>query len=346
MLRNWGWASWMIRFNTFVLKINRGFPELRRGFLQPGPRRKSLRASWRGNLTKSLRGALRRGNLLFIYIFFVLVGFGLGSQVIIPQDDFAPDWKRSGKPSTFIKVDLFNHIDGGAELFIEYGFEKLVVQRYALGKSELTLEVYEMESPEAALGIYLMKCGQETPLAGIRSRNSGEKSQLMILKSKYFVYVNNFDGDARNLPAMVALENMALESIREVPAEGLFVQLPKEAQVGRSQRLIRGPVALQPFYTFGEGDIFQLQGKIFGVLADYRGEGNALYTRLIIPYPDQKQALSVYENLRANLDPYLKILTTRANGFVFLDFKQKYGVVELKGSKLDIRFNLPSVPKD
>ena len=287
---------------------------------------------------------MRRGNLLLIHI-FVLVGFVFGSQVIIPQDDFASDWKRSGKPSTFIKVDLFNHIDGGAELFIEYGFEKLLVQRYTLGKSELTLEIYEMESPEAALGIYLMKSGPETPVAGIHARNSGEKSQLTILKSKYFVYVNNFDGDARNLPAMVALANIALESIREVPTEGLLGQLPKEAQVGRSQRLIRGPVALQPFYTFGEGDIFQLQGKIFGVLADYRGEGDALYTWLIIPFPDQKQALSVYENLRANLDPYLKILSTRANGFVFVDFKRKYGVVELIGSKLDIRFNLASVPK-
>jgi hypothetical protein len=203
-----------------------------------------------------------------------------------------------------------------------------------------------MESPEAAMGIYLMKCGQETPLAVIRSRNSGEKSQLTILKNKYFVYVNNFDGDATNLPAMVSLANTALESIREASAEGWLEELPKESLVGRSQRLIRGPVALQPFFTFGEGDIFKLEGKIFGVLANYRGEGNALYTRLIIPYPDQKQALSVYENLRANLDPYLKILTTRANGFVFLDFKQKYGVVELRGPKLDIRFNLASVPKN
>jgi hypothetical protein len=322
----------MIRFNTFVLKNNKDFPELRQGF----PRR--------GNPTKSLRGALRRGNLLFIHI-FVLVGFGFAAQGIIPQDDFSSGWKKSGRPSTFIKADLFNHIDGGAELFLEYGFDKLLVQGYARGKSELTLDIYEMESPESALGIYLTKCGQETPVAGIRARNSGEKSQLTILKSKYFVYVNNFDGDAKNLPAMVALANKALESIPVVPSEGWLEQLPKESLVDRSQRLIRGPVALQPFYTFGEGDILELRGKIFGMLANYRGEGNAVYTRLIIPYPDQKQALSVYENLKANLDPYLKILSTRANGFVFLDFKKKYGVVKLRDSKLDIRFNLPSLPK-
>jgi len=302
-----------------VLKIDEGFPEL--------------------------RSALRRVKLFFTHI-SVLAVFVVAAQITLPPDDFVAGWKRSGKPSTFIKADLFNHIDGGAELFIEYGFDRLLVQRYGRGKSELTLEVYEMDSPEAALGIYLMKCGQETVVAGIRSRHSGENSQLTILKNKYFVYVNNYDGDAKNLPAMVALANGALASISEAPPEGLFEQLPKEALVGRSERLIRGPVALQPFFTFGEGDILDLRGMIFGVLADYRGEGNALYTRLIIPYPDKKRALSVYEYLKANLDPYLKILTTRPNGFIFVDFKQKYGVVELKGSKLDIRFNLPSVPKD
>jgi len=297
-------------------------------------------SSWHGHRIQHLSffAALVLGTAAWLFSAF-------GSEIIIPQDEFAPGWKKTGKLSAFIKADLFNHIDGGAELFLEYGFEKLLVQRYAQAKSDLTLEIYEMESPEAALGIYLSRCGQETPVAGIRSRHTGEKSQLMILKNKYFVMVNNYNGEAKNLPAMVALAEKALAATPEVTAVGLLDQLPKEDQVPHSQRLIRGPVALQPFFTFGEGDIFRLKGKTFGVLANYRGEGNAVYTRFMVSYPDPQQALSVYGNLKANLDPYLKILTSRANGFVFLDFNQRYGLVELKASKLDIRFNLPSVPK-
>jgi hypothetical protein len=288
--------------------------------------------------------AFRRGHLV-LFCLLVSAASVLASEIILPKDDFAPGWKRSGKSAIFIKADLFNHIDGGAEVFLEFGFEKLSVQRYARGKSELTLEVYEMESPESALGIYLMKCGQETPIKGIPARNSGEKSQFTILKNKSLIFVNNFQGDEKNLPAMEALAWRTLEPMSEGPAVKLLERLPNEGLVNNSQRLIRGPVALQPFFTFGEGDIFQLKGKIFGVLANYREEGNTAYTRLIIPYPDQQRALSVYENLKANLDPYLKILTTRVNGFVFLDFKQKYGVVELKESRLDIRFNLKAAPK-
>lgn len=306
----------------------------------------SRRVFWRGDLLESLRGFLRRARLLFFCLFLCWTSAVFGAEVIIPQDGFAPGWKRSGRLSTFIKADLFNHIDGGAELFLEFGFEKLSIQRYVYEKRELTLEIYEMQSPEAGLGIYLMKCGQETPVRGIRARNSGDESQLTILKNKFFIYVDNFSGDPKSLPAMVGLAEKTLESIPEVPPMGLLEQLPKESQVIQSQRLIRGPVALQSFFTFGEGDLFGLHGKIFGVLANYRADSGDVYTRFIIPYPDQKQALAAYENLRLNLDPYLKVLKTRAGGFVFLDYKKKYGLAELKGSTLDILFNLPSLPKD
>ena len=48
-----------------------------------------------------------------------------------------------------------------------------------------------MSGPESALGLYLMKCGRETPLAGIPARNSSEPAQFTILKGRYFVHVNN-----------------------------------------------------------------------------------------------------------------------------------------------------------
>lgn len=116
--------------------------------------------------------AFRRGHLVLFWLLFSAASV-LASEIILPKDDFVPGWKRSGKAVAFIKADLFNYIDGGAELFLEFGFEKLSIQRYARGKSELTLEVYEMDSPESALGIYLTKCGLETPVKGIAARNSG-----------------------------------------------------------------------------------------------------------------------------------------------------------------------------
>ena len=114
------------------------------------------------------------------------------AQATLPGDGFRPGWKQSGPPRIFVSQDLFNHIDGAAELFLEFGFARLLVQSYGDGMSELTAAVYEMESATAALGIYLMKMGKETPFPEIAARNSSEDAQLTILKGRYFIQIDNF----------------------------------------------------------------------------------------------------------------------------------------------------------
>jgi hypothetical protein len=268
------------------------------------------------------------------------------AEIVLPGDNFFPGWKRSGTPAVFVKADLFNHIDGGADLFLEFGFEKAVVQHYKKGAAELTLEVYEMELPESALGVYLMKCGRETPFTEILARNSSETAQATILRGRHFILINNFGGGTELQPAMIALAKALLAKIPDVPASiRLFDLLPAKDRLAGTERLIRGPVVLQPYFTFGEGDILQLEGKIFGVVANYREGSDAVFTRFIIPYPDEARAGSVYQNLLANLDPYLKVLEAREKALVFEDFQEKFGLVELKGAILDIRVKLGLRPK-
>jgi hypothetical protein len=287
-------------------------------------------------MTKSLR----------VCLFLALAGSLSAAEIVLPGDNFFPGWKRSEQPAIFIKADLFNHIDGGAELFLEFGFEKAAIQHYKKGLAELTLEVYEMELPESALGVYLIKCGRETPFPEIPARNSSEAAQATILRGRHFLLVNNFSGGAELQPAMIALAKAVLAKIPDVPASGrLFELLPSKDRLSGSERLIRGPVVLQPYFTFGEGDILQLEGKIFGAVANYREAPEAVFTRFVIPYPDEIRAVAVYKNLLANLDPYLKVLETREGAFVFEDYREKFGIVELKGSTLDIRVNLSLRPK-
>jgi hypothetical protein len=102
----------------------------------------------------------------------ILLVANASAQSLLPGDGFSAGWKKTGLARTFISQDLFNHIDGGAELFLEFGFVRLLVQTYGGGSSELTAAVYEMESAAAALGIYLMKMGKETPFSEIAARNS------------------------------------------------------------------------------------------------------------------------------------------------------------------------------
>ncbi|OGD12713.1 MAG: hypothetical protein A2Y86_08270 [Candidatus Aminicenantes bacterium RBG_13_62_12] len=195
------------------------------------------------------------------------------------------------------------------------------------------------------MGIYLMKMGRETPFPEIAARNSGEEAQIAIVKGRYFIQVDNLGDVPASRAEAVALANAFLAGVAEESALTPLDALPAEGKVPGSERLVRGPYGLQPYFTFGEGDILSLGGRIFGALANYREGPDAVSLRFIIPYAGEAQTGSVYDNLLANLDPYLKVLGTRQGAFVFEDHREKFGIVERKGPNLDIRVNLDLRPK-
>lgn len=266
----------------------------------------------------------------------------------LPEDNYAKGWIKSEKLLRFDGNNLFDHIDGGAELFLEFGFDELLVQRYKLQRSEagdeIALEVYRMESPEAALGIYLNKCGKETPIRGIKARNSGDRYQINVLKGSCFLEINNFGGEESLLPVMVRLAQRTLATIPKGHKVTLLDRLPKENFVAGSGLLIRGPYALQPIFTFGRGDVLHLGGRVFGAVGDYIGAQGELYTRILIFYPNPQAASTAFANLVDNLDPYLTILDREQKSLTFEDYREKFGIVELRDRTIEMKINLSERP--
>ncbi len=262
-----------------------------------------------------------------LVVFFLCLAFPLqisALQVCLPEDGFLPEWKKEEKIIRFSPENLFNYINGGSELFLEFGFKELLVQNYRKAEQEIGIDIYKMENPEAALGIYLMKCGKETPLPEIAARNSFDIHQCAVVKNNYFILVNNFKGNNALVPVMVKVMQTVLNSISEIKTETVLALLPEKGLIKGSEKIIRGPFALQPIFTFGQGDIFNLGGKIFGAVADYQNSQNNTYTRILIPYPDKETALKTYKHLISNLDPYLKIEETKENCFSFKDYMGEY----------------------
>ena len=264
---------------------------------------------------------------------------------IIPKNDFVAGWTQSESLLRFEAGNLYSRIDGGAELFLEFGFKELLVQDYSKGDGEISLEIYRMESPEAALGIYLAKCGEETHIEGIAARNTGNRYQFIIAKGSCFIQIDNFSGDSTYIPVMIELAKQSLTAIPEGNPVTLLDNLPKTNLVHGSERIIRGPYGLQAIFTFGKGDVLQLDGKVYGVVGDYSSDSSVAFTRIVISYPNTKKAASAYENLLINLDSYLKVLNNWESGFVFEDYRNKFGIVEITGQTIEIRINLLKKPQ-
>ena len=265
---------------------------------------------------------------------------------ILPQNRIHPpgcEWQEVEHKS-YGPGDLFNYINGGAELFLEFGFVMLDVRIYRRNESEISLNIYRMELPESALGIYLYKCGSETPIKGISDRNSGGPYQISAVREKFFIQVNNFDGNKANIPAMIkAIEN-ATANMPENRPVAILNNLPDENIIPGSKRIIRGQYGLQPIYTFGRGDILQLRGKVFAVLADYKSKIGTIYTHILVRYPSEESAISAFKNLILNLDEYSSIIHKGDRGFSFKDFQEEYGHVYLKKNFLEILIHLTKLP--
>ena len=265
-------------------------------------------------------------------------------ELTLPADGFVEGWVCSGPSRDFSRDELFNHIDGGAEIFLEFGFEHLTVQRFKSGRGELAIEVYRMDSPDAALGIYLTRIRTEAPLTGIRARNSGDRLQVTAVKGNYLLLANNFAGSEQLLPVMADLASAVLDQIPESPPTKLFDLLPGEGLIAGSRCMFRGPYGLQRIFTLGDGDILLQKGKTFGVAAEYAETDSTKFTRILVSYPDSASASQAYQYLLAYRDPTIRVTEEKAGEFRFKDFQGKSGTAALRGNTVNLRLRLSRIP--
>jgi hypothetical protein len=270
--------------------------------------------------------------------------------VQFPEDGFVKGWNRLGSRLNFDRDRLFNYIDGGAELFLEFGFQDLQLQKYGRKKDEIAVEAYLMENHTAALGIYLLKCGRESPVPAIPARNSGDRYQIAMVSGATFVVINNYSGAQELLPVMSELASRIVASLDPVPeaeSRAVLELLPKPGLIPGTRRIVRGPYSLQSIFTFGEGDVLLLRGLIFAAAADYRKSDGSVCSRIMVRYPDEENARSAFLHLQNHLDSYIRVLSRDQNRFVFVDFQNRYGRVERRKDVVDIgvRFvHNPDIP--
>lgn len=258
---------------------------------------------------------------------------------LLPPDGFLQAWNRSEKARVFTSSDLYGHIDGGAEIFLEFGFEQLTVQSYKVTKgqpAEIQVEIYRMKDATAAAGIYLASCGRESPDPSFPDRHTLNDFQLIFKRNRHYVIVNNLEGDNGLRVAMLAFARHIAERLPPDVPIGLDETLPRAGLDSSSIRLIRGPYALQAVYTLGEGDILQLGGRITAVSGTYRG-AQGKYALVLADYPDDAGARRAFEHVCKNMDPYLTILETGDRHVRFKDQAGGQGEIALQGRRLTIR---------
>ncbi len=266
-----------------------------------------------------------------------------GDEALLPPDGFSDGWERSQPLRVFRGADLYGHINGGSELFLEFGFERLTVQNFRKSEDEISIELYRMTDRIAAAGIYFMKCGNESPDPGLKERHSLNTFQLMFLRANYFVVINNLEGEPGVVDQVLLFADYIASRLPPAAEVKFAAGLPDEGRVLGSLRIIRGEYALNAIFTLGEGDILSLERKRTAVAADYE-TANSSYTLIGVDYGEQEIASRAWKHLVRNLDRYLTLVAAEPTRLVFKDHAGEYGLLRKEGTRVEVRVHLKDKP--
>ena len=164
-----------------------------------------------------------------------------------------PGHARAQAPPSFYNPEsLYQYIDGGADLYLLYGFKNLLHQDFESGAADLTVDIYEMERTEDAFGIYAAERSSGYKFVSIGAQGYRAKGVLNFLQDHYYVKLSGSGATADALLDQFArLLSGRIGGTRTLPA--LLEKLPRDHQVPHSQQYVRkdplGHAFLAPAYV-------------------------------------------------------------------------------------------------
>lgn len=175
-----------------------------------------------------------------------LIPLTAGAQsTVLPRALSGMTGIQSAQNRTFTETSLYGYIDGGAELYLEYGFDTLLVTEMVIDGSDIKSEIYRMKDPEAAFGIFSVsrfRCNGGEKLTEHLCRSA---YQIQFCKGPYYVSIINDTGSEADQKRSADLAGLMIENIAEpsfTPAAFYTETIDEETM--RGAVLVRGPLGI------------------------------------------------------------------------------------------------------
>jgi hypothetical protein len=124
---------------------------------------------------------------------------------LLPPDGTPHGWLRQGQARLFAGAALYQHIDGGAELYNRFGFDRLAVQDYAKDAHEARVEIYKMNDPAGAGAVFAEITKGMAAQAVYGTVCVLDDYQILFQRGVYCVSVTTYETGTEPLAAMAAL---------------------------------------------------------------------------------------------------------------------------------------------
>lgn len=199
-----------------------------------------------------------------------------------------------GESHSYAGNELFDYINGGAEIYYEYGFDRANVQTYLILQKKVAVEIFRMTLPTNAYGIYTFSNRGEYRRVG--QDGSYEKGILTFWKGNYFVRVLSNDTDSEELLMSIG-RSIALKIIQTGQKPDLLSYCPIIRNPNDSLVYFKGMIALNNSYFLSHLNVLNMGGDVEGMIFDYP-QGGKSCKAIILRYQNDSKADEAFETFR------------------------------------------------
>lgn len=238
---------------------------------------------------------------LIVLSFLFLTPFTTGSQETIaealPDDDELAGWKKTGTMQHYEGEALYEYIDGGAEIYHEYGFVRVVVQDYvnSAGKS-VSVEIFQMASPASAYGMYTFKTDAKGKKIAIGNDAQFADYYMNFWKGPFLVTLTGFDETPETRTGLL---DIARSVGSKIPSGGdkprIVSFLPEEDLRAQSSKYFTGFLGLRnshPFFSLN------ITGFEQGIKGDYSGG----FSFFLFRFEEEEEARKGFQSMKGQKD--------------------------------------------
>lgn len=146
-----------------------------------------------------------------------LISESLTLEQMLPEADKFENWTLEFGIEHYTPDNLYEYINGEAELYNDYGFAEMITAYYTQsdgGDAAIAVDIYDMGTPLSAFGIYssYRRPGLDFDAVGNEAIVSG--ANIRFYKNQYFIQVN---GNSMEPEIAAAARNMAESVADKIP---------------------------------------------------------------------------------------------------------------------------------
>lgn len=240
---------------------------------------------------------------------------------LLPPGNEYGNWIIQDSAKVFTGEDLFSLIDGGADIYLEYGFDEAVSCKYRNPlANKIQVEIYKMKNSDAAYGIFSFSSNYRGESLDLGDGSYMYDYYLDFWKYNYFVrcsFGDKTDGINDTLKMFASGIDQKIKGKGKLPQ---LVHVLDRIERNVSQiKFLKGEIGLDNVFNFGHGTISGYDEAITA-----RSDELMIF---VFHYDNAKSAREWFASARGKMSYYKNKFTdyiVEEDGFTVKDKNGKY----------------------